>query len=99
MGAFPQDAVLHSGTGESFPPGTDCFVPKGATCSITDTDGQNYGLFEVTIVDPDGEIYHGSGRAGGVLYFHSTPAIPPELGGAGVLKQDPARYLESCAGA
>lgn len=69
-------------------------VAKGATCSVTDRDGVNYGLFRVDLVDPGNVTSHRRDDPGGVLYFHSTPAIPPELGGDGQLVPDPTRYLE-----
>lgn len=104
---FPQGAFMCGSRGEIFQPGShrelyqpgeesDCcreyVLPKRSNaCSLTDTDGQNYELFSVYLVD-DGR--YGKGDSGGVLYFHATAAIPPELGGDGILQYDPTRGFE-----
>lgn len=96
---WPEGALFHDGTGTGTGVVLDhaapALVTKGATCSVTDRDGTNYGLFRVDLVDPGSNAVHRrSDEPGGVLYFHSTPAIPPELGGEGQLVVDPTRHLE-----
>lgn len=91
---FPEGAQLIGAMGEPFQPGDDYLLPKGSnSCSVTDTDGANYDLFKVDLVD-DGEDESVAKRAGGVLYFHDERAIPPELGGEGVLRDNPNRFFE-----
>lgn len=93
---WPAGAVFHdeTGTGTVLHHEVPALVAKGATCSITDVDGVNYGLFRVDLVDPGSTPSHRRDDPGGVLYFHSTPAIPPELGGDGQLIDDSTRHLE-----
>lgn len=81
------------------------FVPDGKhlaakkdtnPCSFTDVDGENYDLFKVGLVDEGGGgSRHDNSDGGGTLYFHDPAAIPPELGGQGILKDDPNRNLEN----
>jgi len=94
--SWPEGAIFHDGTGaggvlyHSIP----TLIAKGATCSIPDRAGARYGLFRVALVDPGSAPSHRHDEPGGVLYFHSTPAIPPELGGDGQLIPDSTRHLE-----
>ncbi len=93
---FPSGALLRGAQGETFRPGDDYVLPKQHNpCSFVSKDGASYDLFKVELVDQgeDGHAMHNT--AGGVLYFHDPDAIPPELGGRGLLKEDPNRNLES----
>jgi hypothetical protein len=94
---WPEGALFHdeAGAAVTLQREVPTLVAKGATCSITDADGSNHGLFRVDLVDPGRmTVAHRPDDPGGVLYFHSTPAIPPELDGEGQLVDDPTRHLE-----
>lgn len=92
---FPQGAKLVGSVGETFRPDDDYILPKGHNeCSVTDVDGDNYGLFSVELVDQGEDGGHMKNTAGGVLYFHDERAIPPELGGRGILADNPRCHFE-----
>ncbi len=91
---LPAGVQLLDCAGQPIMPNTDDhLVVKGLTeCSVTCGDN-NYGLFAVELVD-DGQDSSPLNKAGGVLYFHSRDVIPPELGGSGLLRDQPNRFLE-----
>jgi len=94
---FPAGAKIDPGIGAPFRPGdAESVIYKGGNgATFIDVDGEDYDLFKVVLVDPgkDGASYNGT--SGAVIYFKAASAIPPELGGEGILQEDPYRGFES----
>lgn len=78
---LPQGTELLGAMGELLAPKSEYLLPAGHNhCSFRDADGTSYPLFSVL---EDGQ-----------LYFPTAAAIPHELGGSGLLMEDPMHHLE-----
>jgi hypothetical protein len=89
---LPAGVQFHDEMGNPMTRGDGHIVPKGHNACSVNVLGVNYELFTVESVD-DGQAAE-SHAPGGTLYFHAAAAIPPELGGKGILEDDPYHSLE-----
>ena len=94
---MPDGAKINPGIGPDFRPGDpESVIYKGGSGAMfIDVDGEEYDLFKVVLVDPGNDGATMSNEGGAVIHFKTSDAIPPELGGEGVLKENPFRNLEN----